>query len=103
MATCLGMPILPVINKQKVLMYAASGGLLVLDLAMDISKDIFAGDSDLVFGMLCEELGLVMGVIVVVAIVMLILFARMMLQEVALHFTLFQHVPPQDYCYSKPV
>ena len=41
-----------------------------------IFKRYFAGDSDLVFGMLCEEMGLVMGVIVVVAIAMLILFAR---------------------------
>ena len=70
------MPILPVISKTKVLMYAASGGLFGVGLGNGYLKDIFAGDSDLVFGMLCEEMGLVMGVIVVVAIAMLILFAR---------------------------
>ena len=53
-------------------MYAASGGLFGVGLGNGYLKDIFAGDSDLVFGMLCEE----MGVIVVVAIAMLILFAR---------------------------
>ena len=63
-------------QQTKVLMYAASGGLFGVGLGNGYLKDIFAGDSDLVFGMLCEELGLVMGVIVVVAIAMLILFAR---------------------------
>ena len=63
-------------QQTKVLMYAASGGLFGVGLGNGYLKDIFAGDSDLVFGMLCEEMGLVMGVIVVVAIAMLILFAR---------------------------
>ncbi len=57
-------------------MYAASGGLFGVGLGQGYLKKIFAGDSDLVFGMLCEELGLLMAVVVVIGIALLILFAR---------------------------
>ncbi len=63
-------------QQTHVLMYAASGGLFGTGLGNGYLKNIFAGDSDLVFGMLCEELGLLMALVVVLAIGLLILFAR---------------------------
>lgn len=63
-------------QQTRVLMYAASGGLFGVGLGQGYLKKIFAGDSDLVFGMLCEELGLLMAVVVVIGIALLILFAR---------------------------
>ena len=58
------------------LTYSASGGLFGLGLGEGGVKDIFAGDSDLIFGMLCEELGIVLAIVVAVAIALLILYAR---------------------------
>ncbi len=57
-------------------MYAASGGLFGVGLGQGYMHQIFAGDSDLVFGMLCEEMGLLMALVVILAIAFLILFAR---------------------------
>lgn len=63
-------------QQANVLMYAASGGLFGVGLGRGYLKNTFAGDSDLVFGMLCEELGLIMGIVTIAAIAMLILSAR---------------------------
>lgn len=56
--------------------YIASGGLFGLGLGNGILKYVAAGDSDLVFGMLCEEQGLLMGMAVLFALVLFILYAR---------------------------
>ena len=63
-------------QQTRVLTYSASGGLFGLGLGEGGIKDIFAGDSDLIFGMLCEELGIVLAIVVAVAIALLILYAR---------------------------
>ncbi|MDD5953353.1 MAG: FtsW/RodA/SpoVE family cell cycle protein [Oscillospiraceae bacterium] len=63
-------------QQTSAMMYSASGGLFGLGLGNGYMKTIFAGDSDIVFGMICEELGLVMGVIVLLALALLILLAR---------------------------
>ena len=63
-------------QQTSALMYAASGGLFGLGLGNGFMKTIFAGDSDIVFGMICEEMGLLMGVVVLCAIALLILLAR---------------------------
>ncbi len=63
-------------QQTRVLMYAASGGLFGVGLGQGYMHQIFAGDSDLVFGMLCEEMGLLMALVVILAIAFLILFAR---------------------------
>ena len=55
--------------------YIASGGLFGLGLGNGILKYVAAGDSDLVFGMLCEEWGLIIALLAVVSIVTLALFA----------------------------
>ena len=63
-------------QQTRVLMYAASGGLFGIGLGQGYLHQTFAGDSDLVFGMLCEEMGLLMAILVVIGIALLIVFAR---------------------------
>lgn len=63
-------------QQVRTLTYIASGGLFGLGLGNGILKYVAAGDSDLVFGMLCEEQGLLMGMAVLFALVLFILYAR---------------------------
>ena len=63
-------------QQTRVLSYAASGGLFGTGLGKGFLKNVFAGSSDLVFGMICEELGLVLAVVVVLSIAMLMFYAR---------------------------
>lgn len=63
-------------QQVRVLSYSASGGLFGLGLGKGGLKTVFAGDSDLVFGMLCEEMGLLLALVVVVSIVLLMFYAR---------------------------
>lgn len=63
-------------QQSSAMMYAASGGLFGLGLGNGYTKTIFAGDSDIVFGMLCEEMGLLMAVVVLAALALLILLSR---------------------------
>ena len=63
-------------QQTRVLTYSASGGLFGLGIGNGGLKHIFAGDSDLVFGMVCEEMGLIIAMIVVFAIAMFVLYAR---------------------------
>ena len=55
---------------------AASGGLFGVGLGDGYLKNVFAATSDLVFGVLCEEFGLVLALLVVTAIMLLIFYAR---------------------------
>lgn len=63
-------------QQVRTMTYIASGGLFGLGLGNGILKYVAAGDSDLVFGMLCEEQGLLMGMAVLFALVLFILYAR---------------------------
>ena len=63
-------------QQTRALTYIASGGLFGMGLGRGYLHYIAAGDSDLVFAMLCEEQGLLMGYVVVFAIMMFILYAR---------------------------
>ena len=63
-------------QQVRVLSYSASGGLFGLGLGKGGLKTVFAGDSDLVFGMVCEEMGLLLALVVVVAIALLMFYAR---------------------------
>lgn len=63
-------------QQVRTMTYIASGGLFGLGLGNGILKYVAAGDSDLVFGMLCEEHGLLMGMAVLFALVLFILYAR---------------------------
>lgn len=62
-------------QQTRTLAAAASGGLFGLGGGKGRLHRIFAADTDMVFGMVCEELGLLMAVLCVLAIVLLALFA----------------------------
>ena len=63
-------------QQTRVLTYAASGGLFGVGLGKGYLKNVFASTSDLVFGMLCEELGLLLALASVIAIAGLSLYSR---------------------------
>lgn len=63
-------------QQTRVLTYIASGGLFGIGLGQGYLSEIFAADSDLVFGLLCEEQGLLLGLVVLAAIALFILYAR---------------------------
>ena len=64
------------LQQTRVLTYMASGGLFGMGLGRGYLKYIFAADSDLVFGLLCEEQGLLLGLVVIMSIAALTLYAR---------------------------
>lgn len=63
-------------QQTRVLTYSASGGLFGLGLGRGELKYIGAAPSDLIFGMICEEMGLIIAIIAVVSIACLTLYAR---------------------------
>ena len=63
-------------QQTRVLSYSASGGLFGVGLGRGCLKDVFASTSDLAFGMLCEEAGLALAVVVVLILAFLALQAR---------------------------
>ena len=63
-------------QQTRVLSYSASGGFFGVGLGNGRLKDVFASTSDLVFGMLCEELGLVLALVAVLSIALLMFYAR---------------------------
>ena len=63
-------------QQTRVLTYTASGGLFGVGLGRGCLKYVFAADSDLVFGLLCEEQGLLLGLVVVMSIAAFTLYAR---------------------------
>ena len=64
-------------QQTRVLSYAASGGLFGAGMGKGYLKNVFAGTSDLMFGMICEELGTVLAVVVTLCIVMLALYTKL--------------------------
>lgn len=63
-------------QQTRTLTYIASGGLFGMGIGNGYLKYIAASDSDLVFGMLCEEQGLFMAFVVLAGLALLILYAR---------------------------
>ncbi len=51
-------------QQTRTLIYSASGGLFGLGLGNGELRNIFAASEDLVFGVVCEEFGLIMGFVV---------------------------------------
>lgn len=62
-------------QQTRALMCIASGGLFGLGAGNGKMRNIFAADSDVVFATLCEEWGLLMGLMLVLCIIVLALFA----------------------------
>lgn len=63
-------------QQTRVLTYSASGGLIGLGIGKGCLKYVFAAPSDLVFGMLCEEWGLLMALTALIGIAFLGIYAR---------------------------
>lgn len=63
-------------QQTRVLTYSASGGLIGLGIGKGCLKYVFAAPSDLVFGMLCEEWGLLMALTASIGIAFLGIYAR---------------------------
>ncbi|WP_255575491.1 FtsW/RodA/SpoVE family cell cycle protein [Caproiciproducens faecalis] len=63
-------------QQTRVLSYSASGGLFGLGIGNGSLKSVFASTSDLVFGMVCEELGMLLAVIIVLTLAFLMFYAR---------------------------
>ncbi len=56
--------------------YAASGGFFGTGLGNGYLHNVAAGNSDLVFGMMAEELGLLLAVITAVSVMLWVFYAR---------------------------
>lgn len=63
-------------QQTRVLTYSASGGLLGLGVGEGCLKYVFAAPSDLVFGMLCEEWGMILSIIILLMIVLLAIYVK---------------------------
>ena len=63
-------------QQSRALTYIASGGFFGMGLGRGYLHFVAAGDSDLVFAMLCEEQGMVMGYVVLFAIALFIMYTR---------------------------
>lgn len=62
-------------QQTRTMSAAASGGLFGVGAGRGWLKNIFASDTDLVFGMVCEELGLIIALCAIACIVILAVFA----------------------------
>ncbi len=62
-------------QQTRVLIYSSSGGLFGLGLGRGKLRGVFAASTDLVFGMLCEEWGLIMAFLVPACYLAIAVFA----------------------------
>lgn len=62
-------------QQTRVLTYISSGGLLGLGIGEGKLRNIYAASSDLVFGLICEEMGIIVGLAVLACFAGLALFA----------------------------
>lgn len=62
-------------QQTRVLIYSVSGGLFGLGIGEGKLKHIFASTTDLVFGMLCEEWGMILALLIVLTYVFILLYA----------------------------
>ena len=62
-------------QQTRVLIYSASGGLFGLGIGEGKLKDVFASTTDLVFGMVCEEWGMIVAFTIVLTFVFILLYA----------------------------
>ncbi|NLO46549.1 MAG: FtsW/RodA/SpoVE family cell cycle protein [Clostridiales bacterium] len=62
-------------QQTRVMIYGASGGLLGLGIGRGKLRTVFAASTDLVFGMICEEWGILLAALVVLVFAFTALFA----------------------------
>ncbi len=63
-------------QQARVLTYLASGGLFGVGIGNGFLKYVFASESDLVFGLVCEEMGIIVGFALIAALLCLALYSR---------------------------
>lgn len=63
-------------QQARTLIYCASGGLFGVGIGNGFCKNIFASESDIVIGIVCEEMGLLITVALAVSIGALVFYAR---------------------------
>ena len=64
-------------QQTRMLIYSASGGLFGVGLGNGKLRDIYASTTDLIFGMVCEEYGLILGFIVLMTFAGILVYALM--------------------------
>ena len=62
-------------QQTRVLIYSASGGLLGLGVGNGKLRNVFAASTDLVFGMVCEEWGLLLGILILFVFAIVAVYA----------------------------
>lgn len=62
-------------QQTRVLIYAVSGGFLGLGIGNGHLRDVYASTTDLVFGLVCEELGILIALAIVVAFAAIAVYA----------------------------
>ncbi len=63
-------------QQARTLIYCASGGLFGVGIGNGCCKQIFASESDIVIGIVCEEMGLIISIALAVSIGALVFYAR---------------------------
>jgi cell division protein FtsW (lipid II flippase) len=63
-------------QQVRVLSYAVSGGLFGVGIGNGFLKQYPASESDLVFGLVCEEMGVIVGITLAIAVGALVIYAR---------------------------
>lgn len=61
-------------QQTRMLIYSASGGLFGVGLGNGKLRDVYASTTDLIFGMLCEEYGLILGFTVVLTFAAILVY-----------------------------
>lgn len=62
-------------QQTRVLIYAASGGLFGLGVGNGALRNVYAATTDLVFGLICEEMGMLIAFMVVLAFAFIAIYA----------------------------
>ncbi len=63
-------------QQARALIYCASGGLFGVGIGNGFCKELFASESDIVIGILCEEMGVIVAVALAASIGALIMYTR---------------------------
>lgn len=62
-------------QQARVLIYTASGGLFGLGIGEGKLRDVYAASTDLVFGLICEEIGIITGIAILLSFAGIAFFA----------------------------
>ena len=63
-------------QQVRVLTYIASGGLFGVGIGNGYFKQYFASESDLVFGLVAEEMGIIVAIVIALSVALLMIYAR---------------------------